>query len=261
MPAPSATAPGWGRVRLLTSLVGILLAVVSLVGGLVALIADAVDDTATQEGHRNAGILVPAGTSVRDAIAAAAMLDVAPGDARRGAPSATSTAPILVPAPTAKGPGGVPAGFPPTPAGAIGQLAAIDTTVLTAMSLPDAATIRDAWTLPGAPQLQWWAPAVAVRSFRTASATTGPVAVAVEPVAAQVKGTDGPHWVLACVLYRIDAAVTIAYGRCERLQWQRGRWLIAPGAAPAAAPSTWPGTDLSHAAGWRPWRTVTREQP
>ena len=42
---------------------------------------------------------------------------------------------ITVPAATTVGPADVPTGFPRTPQGAVGQLAAIDTTVLTAMSI------------------------------------------------------------------------------------------------------------------------------
>ena len=255
----SATAPGWGRARLLSTLVGILLAALTLIGGVVALIRDAADDTLPYDDYVAATVAADARTSYRDAVAGAPMLDVAPADARGGIPSVAPTDPIDIPAPTTSGPAQVPSGFPHTPAGAIGQLAAIDTTVLTAMDIPVARAVHDAWTLPGAPALEAWVPTAAVRAFRTASNTTGPVAVAITPVAAQVKGRDGPDWVLACVLYRIDAAVTrtatIAYGRCERLQWQHDRWVVAPGPAPASAPSTWPGTDLARAAGWRPWRT------
>jgi hypothetical protein len=37
------------------------------------------------------------------------------------------------------------------------------------------------------------------------------------------------------------------------MQWHYGRWQVAPGAAAALAPSTWPGTQRSIAAGWLPW--------
>jgi len=63
--------------------------------------------------------------------------------------------------------------------------------------------------------------------------------------------------VLACVLLRVDATIarsaSIAYGHCERLQWSDSRWQIAPGAQPALAPSTWPGTDQAARAGWLTW--------
>ena len=96
-----------------------------------------------------------------------------------------------------------------------------------------------------------------------------PALVAATPVAAQVKGTDGPDWVLACVLLEVTAraatSASIAYGHCERMQWStttgdEGRWVIAAGGAPPApAPSTWPGTDLARRAGWRTWTTGPKE--
>ena len=79
--------------------------------------------------------------------------------------------------------------------------------------------------------------------------------VAATPAAGQVKGTDGPDWVLACVLLDVRAAIVtdarIGYGHCERLTWTDGRWLIGPGTPPAKAPSVWPGSDLAIQAGWR----------
>ncbi len=84
-----------------------------------------------------------------------------------------------------------------------------------------------------------------------------PVLVAATPAAGLVKGTDGPDWVLACVLLDVRAdAVThaeIGYGHCERMAWHDGRWMIAPGTPPATAPSVWPGSDLALKAGWRTW--------
>ena len=77
------------------------------------------------------------------------------------------------------------------------------------------------------------------------------------PAAGQVKGIDGPDWLVACVLLEIRATITVearmGYGYCERMQWQHGRWMIAPGTPPATAPSTWPGSELSIKAGWRSW--------
>jgi hypothetical protein len=32
-----------------------------------------------------------------------------------------------------------------------------------------------------------------------------------------------------------------------------GRWVIGAGIEPAAAPSTWPGTELARDAGWLTW--------
>ena len=81
--------------------------------------------------------------------------------------------------------------------------------------------------------------------------------VAVRPVAAQVKGVDGPDWTLACVLLDVEATIAtrarIGYGHCERMQWTGEAWRIAAGAAPARAPSTWPGSPAAARAGWRTW--------
>ena len=77
------------------------------------------------------------------------------------------------------------------------------------------------------------------------------------PLAGQVKGVDGPDWVLACVLFEVTATVVTqartAFGHCEQMAWDGDRWVIADGAYPAPAPSTWPGTELAAAAGWRTW--------
>jgi len=84
--------------------------------------------------------------------------------------------------------------------------------------------------------------------------------VVTTPVGAMVKGTDGPTWTLACVLVtvraRVKAEARIAYGHCERMTWQTGRWVIGSGLAPARAPGTWPGSEAMVAAGWRSWEEL-----
>ena len=162
------------------------------------------------------------------------------------------------------GPADVPTGFPPTPQGALGQLAAIDTTVLTAMSIEHTGAVHQAWALPGAPGVEQWAMTGNVQAFLAASGspTLDDISVVtVAPVAGQVKGTDGDDWTVACVLLDVRATITafarIGYGHCERMQWhddgQGGRWMIAPGAQPALAPSTWPGSQAAVDAGWATW--------
>jgi hypothetical protein len=198
------------------------------------------------------------------------MLQVAPDDARRGVPAAV-TGPVLeVPPATGAGPVQVPTGFPRTPEGAVAQLAAIETTVLQAMSIPQVNDVHAQWALPGAPDVASWPLTKNVQSF-LASAGQGQskdptVAVTATPAAGQVKATDGPDWVVACVLLDVRATITaearIGYGYCERMQWHPeptrensagGRWMIAPGAPAATAPSTWPGTELAFKADWRTW--------
>ena len=99
-----------------------------------------------------------------------------------------------------------------------------------------------------------------VQSFLTNAGGLGntkddSVFVSASPAAGQIKGVDGPDWVLACVLLDVQATIVtdarIGYGHCERMQWTDGRWMIAPGTPPAPAPSVWPGSELALQAGWR----------
>ncbi len=262
----------WSRGRLIGILAtAVVVAVVLLVGLVYAVylaIAGLGDDAATDPGLAtgetdHAG--VAQGMEHRDEIAAAPMLEV-PEDAMFPAElpveAAEEAAPrIEIPAGAAPGPGLVMTGFPHTPEGAIGQLAQIDIAVLQAMSLQTAQEVYLTWALPGGvgPE-EWWITA-SVQSFLTSTdmgETKDPATqVTIEPAAALIKGTDGPDWVTACVLLKVTASYRqdgqVAFGHCERMQWVGGRWMIAPGQPPTPAPSTWPGTQLANAAGWRSW--------
>ncbi|WP_404388828.1 hypothetical protein [Humibacillus xanthopallidus] len=298
-----AAGTGWDRRRLLTVLAGgVLAALVFLVGlgfavyyalGSVGRSTASVSSPAATVGTGGARSLGDAGRDAstgagrgqayRDSIAAAPMLTVEPDSARRGVPSAHPAPTLLVPAATGTGPAGVPTGFPKTPAGAVGQLAAIESTVLQGMSIPQVNDVHHRWTLTGAVGVASWPLTQNVQAFLAAAGQGQSkdlaVTVTVTPLAGMVKGVDGDEWVLACVLLDVQAVITtdarIAYGHCERLQWtddagtdgtgvegtggargpggRGGRWMIAPGPSPAPAPSTWPGTDLAIQAGWRTW--------
>ncbi|SDP61291.1 hypothetical protein SAMN04489867_3139 [Pedococcus dokdonensis] len=268
---------GWGRPRLLATLAAGVGAAVLFVAGLaLALyyVLRTAEATSTPPSAAwSAGpkpVASGSGPAYRDRVAAAPMLKVAPDDARRGVPAAVTGPVIDVPAATDVGPARVPTGFPRTPQGAVGQLAAIETTVLQGMSIPQANQVYEQWALPGGAGVADWALTKNVQNF-LASAGQGQskdltVAVTATPAAGQVKGTDGASWVLACVLLDVRATITvqarIGYGYCERMQWHAtstgtggdgGRWMIAPGAPAAAAPCTWPGTDIAFKAGWRTW--------
>ncbi|WP_344252349.1 hypothetical protein [Terrabacter carboxydivorans] len=221
------------------------------------------------------------GQAYRDSIAAAPMLKVDPDIARQGVPSAHPAPTMLVPAATRPGPAGVPTGFPQTSAGAVAQLAAIESTVLQGMSIPQVNDVHHRWTRTGAVEVADWPLTQNVQAFLAAAgqgqSKDPAVTVTVTPVAGMVKGVDGDDWVLACVLLDVQAVITtdarIAYGHCERLRWTdgtdrrgadgaggagdragaAGRWMIASGPSPAPAPSTWPGTDVAIRAGWRTW--------
>ena len=260
----------WDRRRLLAVLAGVLAAVVLSVAGLVYAVVWALSDagTATVTDGPAVGPVHVDGANPgqrRDAIASAPMYPVAASAATSGTPAAVPGPTITVPTATTVGPADVPTGFPRTPPGAVGQLAAIDTTVLSAMSIPHTRAVHESWALPGAPPMAAWVMTGNVQAFVAASgdpASGDPASGAVTvvtptPVAGQVKGTDGPDWTLACVLLDVRATITasarIGYGHCERMQWnssgQVGRWMIAPGAQPARAPSTWPGS-AGRDAGW-----------
>ncbi|MEP7332375.1 MAG: hypothetical protein ABI692_09830 [Terracoccus sp.] len=274
---------GWGRVRLVTILTAGLLAALAFAVGLGFAAHYALRSTGQAEptnglAGQNAADRAPLvtvdpagkvaaalGQAHRDQVAAAPMLTATAEDSRNGTPAATPGPFVQVPPATRTGPAQVPTGFTHTPAGAVGQLAAIEATVLQGMSIPQTNQVHQQWTLPAAPDVARWPLTANVQAFlataRQGQTKDPTVSVTAVPVAGQVKGTDGPDWVLACVLLDVRAVIKtdsrMAYGYCERMQWASGadggRWMIAPGSSPATAPSTWPGTDLAIAAGWRTW--------
>jgi hypothetical protein len=197
----------------------------------------------------------------RDLVAAAPMAVVA--DDAGTTPQVAISLPSATRLPVASlvGASGVPSGFPHTPLGAVAQLAAIEVRVLSAMSLPLAVDVYDNWALPGGVGAADWSQTRNVQSFLTHSRQSSNVLdpgtlVSVAPAAVQIKGIDGPDWLVACVLLDVRAALKnearMGYGTCERMQWASDRWLIGPGTPPAEAPSTWPGSDASVKAGWQP---------
>jgi len=268
-------ADGWDRRRLLVVLACVVAAVTLLLVGLGYAVYFALTSAtgtakpvpATAAARLASGPQVARGEAHRDEIASAPMLAVGPADSRASTPAAVAGPTITIPVSTRQGPASVPAGFPRTPEGAVAQLAAIETTVLQGMSIPAANQVYEQWALPGGVGVAGWEITQDVQAFLT-TAQMGPEkdiasSVVATPAAAQVKGTDGPDWVLACVLLDMRATITadarMGYGYCERMQWRAGRWMIAPGTPPARAPSTWPGSDLSIKAGWRTWATSGQE--
>lgn len=281
--------PGWGRRRLLAVLAAATTAALLLLTGLGHAIHFALTPAEQIPPAAGAGSQViqpggirPTGAPAaglssderRDRIAADPMPTSVPADAQPAPPATELADPITIPPATTAGPAMVPSGFPHTPQGAVAQLAAIETTVLQAMSIPVAHAVHDAWALPGGTAAGEWSLTGHVRSFLGAARMGAEkdlrTVVMATPAAAQVKGTDGPDWVLACVLLEVRAVIEsearIGYGHCERMQWQSidtdgpnqtgtagGRWMIAPGETPALAPSTWPGSEAAIAAGWKMW--------
>jgi hypothetical protein len=263
------TVGGWDRRRLLMVLACVVAAVMLLLLGLGYAVYFALTSASGRAKPVSAiaavqvapGPKAARGTARRDEIASAPMMAVGPADSRASTPAAVAGLTITIPASTSEGPASVPAGFPRTPEGAVAQLAAIETTVLQGMSIASANHVYEQWALPGGVGVAGWEITQDVQAF-LATAQMGSEkdmtsSVAATPAAAQVKGTDGADWVLACVLLDMRATITadarMGYGYCDRMQWGAGRWMIAPGTPPARAPSTWPGSDLSIKAGWRTW--------
>jgi hypothetical protein len=255
----------WGRRRLLMILAAVALMILSLIFGLVMVANDAATQTWRTDGtggdpamtdrqHRSRPVS-------RDGIAAEPMLEVQPADSTPTTPAAAAGPVIEIPPSTVVGPSGVPTGFPHTHEGAVGQLAAIGVTVLQGMSIPYTNDVYQRWALPGGVGPERWEMTANVQAFLGAAQMGQEkdlsASVVAVPAAGQIKGTDGPDWLVACVLLEIRATITVearmGYGYCERMQWQHSRWMIAPGTLPATAPSTWPGTELSIKAGWRSW--------
>lgn len=274
---------GWSRSRLLGVLIAAALTVAVLLTGLGYTVAQALG-ASDDAGDRDSGASgatgsqdashsnVTLGAAQRDEIAAAPMIELPPAAVNpteeRPAPGSGSVPdPMPIPSGVVPGPAAVLTGYPRTPQGAVGQLAAIETTVLQSMSLAGAAEVYEAWALPGGTGPQAWPLMTSVRAFldgagmgatKDASAT-----VSIEPAGALVKGTDGPDWTLACALVTVTASLEqelrIGYGYCERMQWVGGRWMIAPGTPPATAPSVWPGSPAAAEAGWSTWTTDSTE--
>jgi hypothetical protein len=197
--------------------------------------------------------------AAENALAARAMLEVGPADALpQPMADSTTTSPLILPAAT-NTTGLVPTGYPRTPAGAVAQLGAIDALAFTDLNPSDPRQAYDWAALPGAVPLQAWTPQVGVSAILSAAGTpdgSGELTSTWTLTHAQVKGVlDDGNFVVACVLGEFDAnyrsTVRAGIGDCQRMVWQAGRWWIGPGAQPAFAPSTWPGSPDCVRAGWR----------
>lgn len=252
----------WPRWRLLATLAAVAAAGLFLVVGFGLAVWAALTPPPATPAPTPAELPGSRSAAIRDELAAQPMLQI-PASAASTPDLSTRLAPtLIVPSADAVGPAGVPTGFPRTPEGAVGQLAAIEVTVVEAMSIPHAHQVHTAWSQPGGVPAAEWAMTRNVQSFLSTLGDQGDtkddsILIAATPAAGIVKGTDGPDWVLACVLLDVRAVVVtearIGYGHCERMTWHDGRWVIAPGHPPAEAPSTWPGSELAVDAGWRTW--------
>lgn len=259
---PSAGLQPWTRERLLLALAAGAVVIATLIAGLgLILLQVFIPPTSAETPGTPAPATLPDTSGVRDRIAAEPMASLDPAAATRPDPATEITPTLRIPHPDlGRGPAGVPV-YGHTPEGAVAQLAAIDRQVLEAMSLPQAREVHAAWVLPGGPAFAEWDLTVNISGFlrgaRQGATKDAPTVVRVAPAGGLVKGSDGPDWLVACVLLDVRAAIQgeyrMGWAHCQRMQWQDGRWLIAPGAQPAAAPSAWPGSKAALAAGWLAW--------
>ena len=264
--------PGpWSRNRLLVMLAGITVTLGLLITGLGMAVWSAITTSEAAATPAPAGRGEAVVVSVRDRIAAAPMAAVDEDAAFTPDPATVVAPSIVVPVATVEvGPAGVPSGFPRTPEGAVGQLAAIEKTVLESMSLPVAREVHRVWVAPGGPAMEEWEPTRNVASFLAAGRQGGQqkdltTLVTLTPAAGFVKGSDGPDWTVVCVLMDVQVAIRtearMGYGFCSRMQWHptEERWLIAAGTPPAPAPSAWPGSVAAVEAGWLAWTEGVEE--
>lgn len=258
---PTAPAQPWSRERLLVMLIGSVLVVALLLTGLVMAVVNVVAGHSRPAAKASA-VQTGSELPVRDRIAAAPMASVDPDAAFTPDPAVADAATIKVPMASVVGPAEVPSGFPQSPQGAVGQLAAIEQTVLESMSLPVTRQVHSEWVQAGGPSLEEWELTRNVQSFLASARQGGQekdvtTLVTADPAAAMVKGVDGPDWTVVCVLMDVQAAIKtesrMGYGLCQRMQWVDGRWQIAAGTVPAAAPSAWPGSRAAAEAGWLTW--------
>lgn len=277
-PDRARPTPRWSRARLLVLLAAVAIVAVLLVAGLVLALLDATSppsaggarhraaagpaDARTAD-HRSGASGPDALAAARDALASRPMPVLDPAAARPGPLSTRDPgAPIVLPPATGRGPAGVPTGFPHSPAGALAQLAALDTAAMQPASLPAARAVIAAWALPGGPSPASWSGVKALASLLGAAQLAGggsaQLALVVTPLMGMIKGTVGPDFVLPCVDFEFDATLQqtarVAAADCQRMVWVAGRWLVGAGPEPAPAPSVWPDTDAALAVGYRDLR-------
>jgi hypothetical protein len=260
-----------GRVRALVILLGVgglLLVVSTVLAGLLTGLFTTGGRTRTPVDVDSADptgpIAADRGMPAEAALARAPMLDLPPG-ATAPQPLTTRTAgpPITLPEPTQVAGSVVPTGFPPTPEGALAQLAALMTAGMAGGDPQTFARVYDSLAEDGAaPAEQTWTSRDLVDLRRGANmAPTGPLksgmTISWTPTSAMVKGTSSDDsYTVACVLGEFVAdyngrIVNAGWGSCLPMRRVDDQWRIASGPAAALAPSAWPGSAAAVAAGWR----------
>ncbi|HEY1973823.1 MAG TPA: hypothetical protein VGH89_38140 [Pseudonocardia sp.] len=177
--------------------------------------------------------------------------------------------PMRLPAPASAG-GWIAGGFPDTPQGAVAQLAALTSQGLRGGDPEVYQRAYDRLAAPGAPSSASAAITAQLVQMRATAhlAPTGPVAdlaLSFTTTHAQIKGVlDGGRYAVVCVLgelsttYQDRPISTLGVGDCQAMRWLAdstsptgGGWRISPGAAAAASPNAWPGSQDAINAGFR----------
>lgn len=255
----------WSRQKLLSLLLFVGVGVLVVVIGLGLAVAQLLSPTPTTQPAT--ALPIPTAT-----VAPAQGQPLAAGETRDDAANRPWTVPagqsvattnadvalLNIPKPTQRGGAeGVDSGFPHTQEGALGQLAALDQSVLTGMRLDQTRAAYATWAMPGGVGAANWIMTRNVEAFTATLASNGSdgVVVTAVPVAGQIRAADGPDWVVACVLLDVRAHgkgnAQLGYGHCERMQWSGDRWLIAPGTPPAQPGQVSIGSPQARAQGWR----------
>lgn len=208
----------------------------------------------------------PWGITAENTLAQRPMLQLPVQEAMRQ-PLAAGPAgdPIIVPAPGETLNRWIPAGFPATAEGALGQLQALTEQALVGA---DPMVVDRAYrelAAPGAPDPATSTPYNSAASLRAAARLpgTGPVPgliVDYKVTHGQIKGTtDDGRFVVVCVLGELSAdyqgrSGQAGLGVCEAMRWVDGHWRISPTTRAAWATDAWPGSDAAVRAGYRELR-------
>ncbi|WP_338070213.1 hypothetical protein [Blastococcus litoris] len=231
---------------------------------MLAIVTGLTDDEPARPAGQTDSTTSSASVTREDELAAAPMPAAEPDDALPGPVSNQAAGVLEVPRATGVGPADVPIGFPPTPEGALAQLAAIDVMAMQTGSMDGVRRVIAEWAAPGGPTPESWSGVDGMANLLSAAGLSGAgspqLAIVVRPVMGLIKGTVGPDFAVVCVNFEFTVTVEqtsrIAIADCQRMTWVGERWVIGAGPEPAPGPSIWPGTEAAIAAGWRDLRYV-----
>jgi hypothetical protein len=258
---------GHARRRAGLTLFGIVVAVVGLIGALIAIMIS----HHTHDRSSAPTTLAPtpeprtedSQAAAENELAARPMLALPAQAAQPQVMTTQSAGPAITPPPPALMAGRwVPGGFPATAEGAMAQLQALDETGMRGGDPQVYARAYRELSLPGAPDPGSTGLSAVLRSFRSHAGLpdTGVVPgleVTYQVTQGLVKGsTDGGRYTVVCVLGELSVGyqgrtISAGVGDCQAMRWTGSEWRISPGALAAAASCAWPGSADAVKAGYR----------